>query len=253
MAYDEYNHFITIVAGENPEKLMAEYDKKKVMKPFVLYEKKDAEKLRQKYIGYYKAMISWQKSKEGNEDELKENEKLLSILEDQTPERFFDVLTAPYKKDEEGNALSTENPNGKWTSYKMGQFMSVPFMTTYGEERFQERKNKIDWPLVHLNNQDVYIRAWEMVMEGSEPKDEDEATIYENMKNRTYYFSKFGTKENYVASSTAFWGYAFLSEKTGWLELEDYMDQFVWMTNFYDQFIKPLPGNTLITIYECTK
>ena len=73
------------------------------------------------------------------------------------------------------------------------------------------------------------------------------------MKNRTMYFSKFKTKENYVIHSTAFWGYAFLSEKTGWKELEEHMNQFDWVSHFYDNFIKPLDENTLLTIFECKK
>jgi hypothetical protein len=67
------------------------------------------------------------------------------------------------------------------------------------------------------------------------------------------YFKKFENKENYVASNTAFWGYAFLSEATGWMDGSDVEDQFEWMKNFYDVFIKNLPENTTITVYECKK
>ena len=48
------------------------------------------------------------------------------------------------------------------------------------------------------------LEEMEMVVEGSKPENETETLIYENMKNRTAYFQKFGTKENYVISSTAF-------------------------------------------------
>ena len=92
----------------------------------------------------------------------------------------------------------------------------------------------------------------EMVMEGSEPQNDNETQIYENMKARTAYFEKFGSKENYVLVNTAFWGYAFVSEN-GWIELEDDMDQFEWVKNFYIRFIEPLPDDTLLTIYECNK
>ena len=30
-------------------------------------------------------------------------------------------------------------------------------------------------------------------------------------------------------------------------------DQFVWVEKFYESFIDPLPDDTLLTIYECTK
>ena len=104
-----------------------------------------------------------------------------------------------------------------------------------------------------LHGGEIYRRAWEMVMEGSEPVNDYEKQIYENMKARTAYFEKFGTKENYVLSNTAFWAYAFVTKTGNWLELEDDMDQFVWVGKFYESFIDPLPDDTLLTIYECTK
>ena len=105
---------------------------------------------------------------------------------------------------------------------------------------------------MHLHGGEIYSRAWEMVMEDSKPENDYEKQIYKNMKARTAYFEKFGTKENYIIVNTAFWGYAFVS-KNGWAELEDEMDQFVWVRNFYPLFIEPLSDDTLLTIYECQK
>lgn len=129
----------------------------------------------------------------------------------------------------------------------------MPFLTKDGIECFQARKSDVDWPKIHLNGGHIYERAWEMVMEGSKPEDDYEKQIYENMKDKTAYFEKFENKENYVISSTAFWGYAFLSEITGWQEASSMDDQFTWMRNFYDVFIKNLPDDTLLTIYECVR
>jgi hypothetical protein len=92
-----------------------------------------------------------------------------------------------------------------------------------------------------------------MVMDNSAPNNEDEKVLYDNMKDKTSYFEKFEAKENYITSNTAFWGYAFLSEKTGWIDATDIEDQFAWMSNFYDVFIKNLSEDTKLTIYECTK
>jgi hypothetical protein len=73
------------------------------------------------------------------------------------------------------------------------------------------------------------------------------------MKNREGYFMKFGTRENYIVTSTAFWGYAFVSENIEWIEMEPHVNQFEWVSNYYDRFIKPLSNDTLLTIYECKK
>lgn len=251
MAIDQYNHFVAIVAGENPEVLMAPYDKNIETDVRVAYRYADAAILRNHYIKVYEAISSSDTIPDGP---FKEDAKdKLAIIRNQSPQEFFLDLTDDYPHDiNTGDALTKENPNGKWLSYKMGQLFSVPFVLKDGTESFQARKGDINWELMHGHGKEIYKRAWEMVMEGSEPQGDYETQIYDNMKNRTEYFKKYETKENYVLVNTAFWGYAFVT-KNGWLELEDDMDQFTWVSNFYDSFIDPLPDDTLLTIYECRK
>jgi hypothetical protein len=252
MAIDQYNHFVAIVAGDNPEVLMSPFDKNlESEEPQIVYHYKDAEALRNEYIRIYKAITTNDNIPEGP---FKEDAKdKLAVIENQTVDDFYYDLTMEYEHDEEtGDALSRENLDGKWTSYRLGKLFSVPFVLKDGREVFQAKKGDINWSLMHLHGGEIYQRAWEMVMEGSEPQNDYEKQIYTNMKNRTVYFEKFGTKENYVLGNTAFWGYAFVSEN-GWLELEENMDQFVWVGNFYNTFIEPLSDDTLLTIYECQR
>ena len=251
MAIDNYNHFVAIVAGDNPEVLMSPYDKKIETEPRIVYKYKDAKQIRDHYISVYQAIIDSDQIPDGS---FKEDAKdKLAVIQNQSPEEFYLDLTDEYEHDEKtGDALTRENPDGKWSSYRLGKLFSVPFVLNDGTETFQAKKGDIDWSVMHLHGGDIYRRAWEMVMEGSEPHNDYEKQIYNNMKERTAYFEKFGTKENYVLGNTAFWGYAFVS-KNGWLELEDDMDQFVWVKNFYEMFIDPLPDDTLLTIYECQR
>ncbi len=252
MAIDQYNHFVALVAGDNPEVLMSPYDKNIKGEPRVVYKFEDAEKLRNHYIKIYTAMVESDAIPEGP---FKEDAKdKLEVIKNQTPEDFFLDLTEDYDHDPEtGDALTTENPKGRWTSYRLGKLFSVPFVLNDGTEAFQARKGDINWEVMHLHGGDIYRRAWEMVMEGSKPENEQEEQIYENRKARTAYFEKFGTKENYVLVNTAFWAYAFITQTGNWLELEEDMDQFVWVNRFYESFIDPLPDDTLLTIYECVK
>ena len=53
MAIDNYNHFVAIVAGDNPELLMSPYDKNIKTEPKVVYKYKDAAFLRNYYISLY--------------------------------------------------------------------------------------------------------------------------------------------------------------------------------------------------------
>ena len=249
MAIDQYNHFVAIVAGDEPEVLMSPFDKNIETEPRIIYRFNDAEKLRQQYIQVYEAII-----KNSEEGFVKEDAKdVLETIKSRSAGEFYLDLTEDYEHDPEtGDAISKENPIGKWSSYRLGKLFSVPFVLNDGKEVFQAKKEDIDWSVMHLHGGEIYERAWEMVMEGSEPKTDYEKQIYTNMKARTAYFEKFGTKENYVIGNTAFWGYAFVS-KGGWIELEDDMDQFKWVREFYDRFIDPLPDDTLLTIYECRK
>ena len=57
MTNDDYQHFVCIVAGENPEKLMEPYDNTKVVEPYVKYYYKDAGKLKEKFIEFCKFIL----------------------------------------------------------------------------------------------------------------------------------------------------------------------------------------------------
>lgn len=250
MTKDDYRHFVCIVAGSNPDELMKEYDKKLKVSPYTVYKKCDAGKLRNLYLE------SLKKSLEGDIDIYSKQYTELSIedIDEMTDDEFYEEFTEKYIIDEStGDALSDENPKGKWTSYNIGKIFCLPFLTKDGKEVFQELKKNIDWDKIHCGGGDVYSRAWEMVMENSEPTTDEERMIYENMKDKKAYFLKFENKDNYVISNTAFWGYAFLSEKTGWIDADDCEDQFVWMATYYDMFIRNVKEDELLTIYECIK
>ena len=176
----------------------------------------------------------------------------IEYVESMSDEDFFVYFTSDYDLDKDGNAISNKNKKGKYSFCQLGKMFCVPFITLEGNEVFQARKKDIDWQRMHLYGQEIYKRAWEMVMENSKPENEQEQNIYDNMKNRTAYFEKFLNKERYVKYSTAFWGYAFVDENK-WIDMDSEKDGYVWVSNFYDTYIKPLDDNTLLTIYECRK
>lgn len=250
MTNDDYQHFVCIVAGSDPKELMEPYNKNKIETPYIKYKFKDAQKLKDKYIEVYEGILN-------NETETIDRDILIDIIDsikDMTPEEFYSDLTQGLEISEEtGDAYSTENPNGKFSYYELGKWFSIPFYTKDGREVFQAKKSEIDWGKMHLNGGEIYKRAWEMVMEDSEPQTDYEKQIFENMKDKTTYFDKFETKENYVISNTAFWGYAFLDDKKGWIDASESESQFSWMSCYYDMFIDNLPDDTLLTIYECKK
>lgn len=244
-----YNHFVCIVAGENPDNLMSKYDNSLKVSPYIAYKKKDCGKIRETQI----KLIQKLSENENISDKERECFKnTLEVINEMTDEEFFETLTYDYSYDEEGNAVSDKNPNGKWDFYTIGKMFSYPFILKDGTTSFSAIKKDIDWDKIHKYNSHIYERVWEMLIEGDSPKNEDDMKFFENMQPYVRYLNSFKTKENYVLTQTSFWGYAFLDEK-GWTELGYNESQFDWVKNFYDKFIINLPDNTKLTIVECKR
>jgi hypothetical protein len=242
--------FVAIVVGDNPQKLMDNYSNNKVVEPYVLYRFKDRDKLYEKELKVYEELMKVIKDKSSNNyrmaKEMYDSYKQMGAFD------FYNTLIEDNTVDAEtGNIISTKNPDGRYDTANVGQFFSLPLINVEGKEVYSERKGNVDWSRIHLSNPQAYEFAWDSVMEGKEPKTDAEKQIYNNMKNRVEYFKAYGDRENYVASNTSFWGYAFVSEKTGWVELEDNLNQFKWVREFYNRFIVPLDDKELITVYEC--
>ena len=47
MTNDDYQHFVCIVAGDNPDDLMKDYDLNKSVEPTIFYKYKDLETVKQ--------------------------------------------------------------------------------------------------------------------------------------------------------------------------------------------------------------
>jgi hypothetical protein len=251
MTKDDYRRFVCVVVGDNPDELMKEYDSKKNVDKYLVYRYEDAEKIRKQYIDMYERVVASENISQNDREDIKD---MLDNIKNVSSDDFYLDLTLEYDLDEDtGDAYSTKNPNGRWSEYGRGGSFSLPLVLKDGTTTFSAKKGDVDWSKVHRHGVETYTAVWETVVEGRKPANEFEEKLYNNMKNANGYFQKFGTKENYVASCTAFWGYAFLSKDKGWLELEPNVNQFVWMNGFYDNFIAPLPDDATITIFECLK
>lgn len=242
---NKYKHFTVIVAGDNPEELMKEYDYNKKIEPLILYKLKDASNLKKECLKLYEKLYT----KLNNNLILKEK---INSIKNMSPQEYFYELTENLEHDKNGDAFTTKNPSGKWKSYQLAKHLGIPFkIKNSDKEVFQAYKKDIDWDLMHLYNTNLYEITWDMVLNNKKPSNEEEEMIYNNMKERKLYFQSFQNKNNYVIINTSFWSYAFLSENTGWIEMNENISQFEWIKNYYNNFIIPLLDNTKLTIYEC--
>ena len=57
MTNDDYQHFVCIVAGDNPDDLMKDYDLNKSVEPTIFYKYKDLETVKQTFIKEYQRRV----------------------------------------------------------------------------------------------------------------------------------------------------------------------------------------------------
>ncbi len=249
----EQKHFTAIVVGKNHEEIMKKFDKNIEVEPYVEFYFSKAKEYYDNEIKVYQEFLKEKNHDEGIVNLIRSH---LDLLE-QTDyiDHYLNVCEQfGCKIDKEtGNAISTKNPIGYYDHCRLGKDLSLPLITKNGEEVFSARKGDIDFSKMHQYNTIPYVVAWETVVDGREPKNDEERRIYDNMKNRTAYFDNFPNKETYVAWSTSFWGYAFIDEN-GWKDVDTTkIDQITWVNEFYDKYIKNLSDDEVITVYECVR
>ena len=241
-------NFVAIVAGENHADIMKKYDNKEKVEAYVKYRYSEAENYKENKLKLLKAALTEfdKKFSDSERDYILEE---IDTIEKMPIEEFYDELTSDCELSINGDAMTDANPNGKFDEYNVGKYFSNPFILKSGAEVYTARKGDIDWDKVLHEDRKPYEVAWDTVMGGVEPKDDFERNIYENMKERTAYFMNFKEKEIYVSFCTSFFGYAFV-DYNKWEDM-DGKPQIDWVTKFYDNFIKDLPDDTILTIYEC--
>lgn len=243
-------HRVLIVSGNDPEERVKEFSSNLEVEPYIVYHYKDAAKLKSLRLQQIRAMI------ENNENtpfpkEILEDE--IFDIENESDEDYFFDLTYWYDHDEDNNAISNKNPDGKFYSCKVGGSFAQPFILKDGTTSYKAKKGDIDWSAIHMNKEmvNLYERTWEMCVEGLPSVTDIDKQVYENMKNRRDYFDNFADKNEYVTSCTSFWAYAFLNQIDMWVDADDCpVSQFEWMSTYYDRFIKSLSDDTELTIFE---
>lgn len=243
--------FSLMVVGEQPDKIVEKYGKDYKTEPYVKYKYLDAKKYQKASIKTLEKLLS-ESDKIGIPDNVAEQLKgRLKVLNEMSPFDYYRELTEGLYYDEDGNALSDENPDKKYNTCRKGGNFSLPLLLRDGTESYQARAADVNWDAMNGANAEVYSAAWEMVMDGREPENDTEKTIYESMKDKEGYFEKFGSKENYVKRSTSYWNYAYADEN-GWESVDDCNTEIEWIEGFVDKYVKRLNGDELITIYECS-
>ena len=107
----EWSHFTVIVAGDNHAELMAKFDKNNKCEPYIAYEVKKAHEYREKFIKIYEELV---KRTDISDDLINGYKEVLEELKNSEDIDFYISLTSQYELDEDGNAITTENKEGKY-------------------------------------------------------------------------------------------------------------------------------------------
>jgi len=243
--------FTLMVVGDKPDELVSKYDSNLKVEPYIKYYYKDIAKYKKKAIKIAQELVD-NANKLELTDFMKEYFKeKVTDLKNLSDFEYYTTICNDCSFDEDGNALSTENPNGKWISCRIGRNLCTPLKLKNGSESLQARAGDVDWGKMHMVNVDLYSTAWQLFNKEREPKTEEEKQIYENIKNQKKYFESFKSEEDYVNYCCSYWCYAYLDEN-GWFDADGHKD-YNWITSFYDKYVKTLKPDSYISLYECAK
>lgn len=185
-------------------------------------------------------------------------------LEAKTDEDFWQVEKSVYyyTYDEDGNELTTYNPDSKWDWWVVGGRWSGEITTKDGKEVNSAKIADIDFSI----NEEEYKknkRFWEIIVDGDEPrtKEEEEQKKWTWYK-KEYYTNRYEDADDYANRASQFATYAVVTPdgvwhekgQMGWwgMSTDTAEDAKGWDANYYNEFIAPYdPNNTYVTVVDC--
>ena len=248
---EESKLFTLMVVSENPDGVIAKYDASREVEPYVKFHYKDSGKLRKKAIKTVGELLENAGSigltpfmKDHFEDRLRTLKKMSDF-------EYYTAISTGCSYDAEGNAMTTENPDGKWISCKIGGNFCSPLKLKDGGVSLQARAGNVDWESMHMSNVELYRTTWKLYHGEKKPESDIEKQIYSNVKYQKRYFDGFGSEEDFVNYSCSYWCYAYADDEK-WVDADGHKD-YDWITGFYERFVKKLKPDDLVTIFECMK
>lgn len=247
-----------LVIGNNPEEIAAKYSLDRKVAKHKKCELNEAPKLHKNYLKELELTINALDGVHGKEELVEAYRDLYDEYSEMDDFEFFQAITFDCDYDNDGDAVTDENPDAHYQFEKCyderirkDQNFEAPFSNPFilkdGTKAYSAKVDEIDWNVFHLAKSPIYEAVWEICVEGREPETDDERTAKEVMSNRDAYFRLFRNKDEYVWHCSAFWTYAVATK-------DEYVEcvgrDIDWTNNFYNRFIKPLPPDETVTLFE---
>ena len=182
--------------NENPDDIANLYSEDLIVEPHIVLYKKDVAKKKKIHQSLLETLLASSKDLNLSERQYESYKDLYWSIKDMSDDDYMLSITYGCTYDEDGNALSTKNPNAHYKYPKCYQFkldneqgeaeFSNPFHLKDGTVAYRAKLNDIDWEREHENKDacKLYEAAWELCVEDREPENEREKTMTEEQKAR---------------------------------------------------------------------
>lgn len=273
--------------GESLEELLAPYDENIEMEPYIKYTKEEAIAAVRKEIEDYKntTYAEFIKDPEAYKEKWGGNEGHIKYLENEFPERlnWTDEQCYEEKKgwfeddmvDEDGNLLSTYNPNSKWDWYSIGGRFPGKLKANKGEhghgsafhsnpridgEFDSARVGDIDFSM-DMEEYNKAIRYWEVVVEKQPLKEDEDPDDFHNWYRDGYYEEYYKDKETYAKICASCSTFAVVTPDGKWYEKgqmgwfgassETADESLDWDLHYKERFIDTADPDWTLIIVDC--
>lgn len=282
------SHFSVLVIGENVEEQLSPYDENSSVNEY--FVKEVSEKDKKEFIEFYNTLQTDKDYGIKSQEEIEENKKLsFKQLYKKYGDSWNGNIWKEKKGVWE--EYSTYNPKSKWDWFEVGGRWAGMFKLKKGrkghlqkphilkickeldKERVEENKKLTKEKRVDsaykkdidfspdVKEFEKNVRFWELYVEGKKPKNKEEREMIKDVfYNKKYYLDRYKTKGKYAQQLNTFSTFAVLKNgewieqgQMGWFGCSSATDkeEYDWVEEYYNNFIKDLPEDTLLTIVDC--
>lgn len=211
---------------EEVEELLAPYDENMEVETYVCHSKEDiikqtkddAETLRlaiKKYSEGDEVNPYWIENEHVNPPKMKDF--ALKLLLCKTDDDYYNNYRGDDDDnyDEEGNEITTYNPDSKWDWYSIGGRWDGSLDKEQGKNTLLIKD--IKWDNSTEEEKEYYKRYWEVVVEGQPLKEDEDKMKFFSLYKKEYYIDFYHTKEEYVNRVSKNYTYAVITPEGEWV------------------------------------
>ena len=198
---------------------------------------------------------------------------MLEYINANTDEELYQCeYDSDYSYDKDGNQLSTYNPNSKWDWWSVGGRYNGMIRATKGEHgegglfipnrreigRYDIAKvSDIDFS-PNQKSYDKAIRWWEVVVDGSPLKENEDKKDFLNLYKVEYLLKKYKDKETYATCQSVFSTFAVVLPNGKWYERGKMgwwacvsNEEYEWDLKYKERFIDTANPDWTLTVVDC--